>query len=206
MAYRGVTPSDDAGARLEQAHIQPSQSVLESLARVLRLDDDQRAYLYELAAKRHHVGRRYGRLHAIAYHPGGRRAEGRQGGHGTFRPDLLDDAGHGVHRDDERDHRGVGQVSVARVSTAATSKPRSAVAQLLQHTTPHRSAPLPGDDIGPVLLQPPRRLLPRQTRGEALGGARGRHAFIVWPMFPDRIRRPPDRATGAEADRFRRQN
>ncbi|MFF7345933.1 MULTISPECIES: hypothetical protein [Streptomyces] len=30
--------------------------MLESLARVLRLDDDQRAYLYELAAKRHHVG------------------------------------------------------------------------------------------------------------------------------------------------------
>ncbi|MER6080723.1 transcriptional regulator [Streptomyces sp. NPDC001833] len=38
-------------ARLEQGRIQPSPSVLESLSRVLRLDDDQRAYLYELAAK-----------------------------------------------------------------------------------------------------------------------------------------------------------
>ncbi|MEU6415992.1 helix-turn-helix transcriptional regulator [Streptomyces spiralis] len=43
--------STDYYARLEQGRIQPSPSVLESLARVLRLDDDQRAYLYELADK-----------------------------------------------------------------------------------------------------------------------------------------------------------
>ncbi|MDT0321921.1 helix-turn-helix transcriptional regulator [Streptomyces millisiae] len=42
--------STDYYARLEQGRIQPSPSVLESLARVLHLDDDQRAYLYELAA------------------------------------------------------------------------------------------------------------------------------------------------------------
>lgn len=41
--------STDYYARLEQGRIQPSPSVLESLARVLRLDDDQRAYLCELA-------------------------------------------------------------------------------------------------------------------------------------------------------------
>ncbi|MFJ3804352.1 helix-turn-helix domain-containing protein [Streptomyces sp. NPDC090088] len=38
-------------ARLEQGRIQPSQSVLDILARVLRLDDDQRTYLYKLAAE-----------------------------------------------------------------------------------------------------------------------------------------------------------
>ncbi|AZP15013.1 XRE family transcriptional regulator [Streptomyces aquilus] len=43
--------STDYYARLEQGRIQPSPSVLESLARVLHLDDDQRVYLYELAAK-----------------------------------------------------------------------------------------------------------------------------------------------------------
>lgn len=43
--------STDYYVRLEQGRIQPSPSVLESLSRVLRLDDDQRAYLYELAAK-----------------------------------------------------------------------------------------------------------------------------------------------------------
>ncbi|MER6976425.1 helix-turn-helix transcriptional regulator [Streptomyces carpinensis] len=41
--------STDYYARLEQGRIQPSPSVLESLARVLRLDDDQRAYLCELS-------------------------------------------------------------------------------------------------------------------------------------------------------------
>lgn len=43
--------STDYYVRLEQGRIQPSPSVLESLAQVLRLDEDQRAYLYELAAK-----------------------------------------------------------------------------------------------------------------------------------------------------------
>ncbi len=42
--------STDYYSRLEQGRIQASPSVLESLARVLRLDDDQRAYMYELAA------------------------------------------------------------------------------------------------------------------------------------------------------------
>src|SRR5438046_5928834 len=41
--------STDYYTRLEQGRIQPSAPVLASLARVLRLDDDQRAYLYELA-------------------------------------------------------------------------------------------------------------------------------------------------------------
>src|SRR5438132_6169434 len=41
--------SIDYYTRLEQARIQPSAPVLASLARVLRLDDDQRAYMYELA-------------------------------------------------------------------------------------------------------------------------------------------------------------
>ncbi|MET7280111.1 helix-turn-helix transcriptional regulator [Kribbella sp. NPDC005582] len=43
--------STDYYSRLEQGRIQASPPVLESLARVLRLDDDQRAYMYELAAK-----------------------------------------------------------------------------------------------------------------------------------------------------------
>jgi len=43
--------STDYYTRLEQGRIQASPSVLASLAQVLRLDDDQRAYLYELAAK-----------------------------------------------------------------------------------------------------------------------------------------------------------
>ena len=43
--------STDYYSRLEQGRLQASPSVLESLARVLRLDDDQRAYMYELAAK-----------------------------------------------------------------------------------------------------------------------------------------------------------
>ncbi|MER6976437.1 helix-turn-helix transcriptional regulator [Streptomyces carpinensis] len=43
--------STDYYVRLEQGRIQPSPSVLDSLVRVLRLDEDQRAYLYELAAK-----------------------------------------------------------------------------------------------------------------------------------------------------------
>jgi transcriptional regulator with XRE-family HTH domain len=41
--------STDYYTRLEQGRIRPSISVLASLARVLRLDDDQRTYLYELA-------------------------------------------------------------------------------------------------------------------------------------------------------------
>src|SRR5207244_5828945 len=40
--------SIDYYTRLEQGRIQPSAPVLASLARVLRLDDDQRAYMYEL--------------------------------------------------------------------------------------------------------------------------------------------------------------
>jgi transcriptional regulator with XRE-family HTH domain len=41
--------STDYYTRLEQGRIRPSAPVLASLARVLRLDDDQRTYLYELA-------------------------------------------------------------------------------------------------------------------------------------------------------------
>jgi transcriptional regulator with XRE-family HTH domain len=41
--------STDYYTRLEQGRIHPSAPVLASLARVLRLDDDQRTYLYELA-------------------------------------------------------------------------------------------------------------------------------------------------------------
>src|SRR5881397_3685032 len=41
--------STDYYTRLEQGRIQPSAPVLASLARVLRLDDDQRTYLYEVA-------------------------------------------------------------------------------------------------------------------------------------------------------------
>ncbi|MFF8910284.1 helix-turn-helix transcriptional regulator [Streptomyces olivaceoviridis] len=44
----------DYYARLEQGRIQPSPSVLESLVRVLRLDDDQRDHPYELVAKHEH--------------------------------------------------------------------------------------------------------------------------------------------------------
>lgn len=43
--------STDYYSRLEQGRTEASPSVLASLARVLRLDDDQRAYLYELAGK-----------------------------------------------------------------------------------------------------------------------------------------------------------
>lgn len=38
-------------SRIEQGRIEASPSVLASVARVLRLDDDQRAYMYELAGK-----------------------------------------------------------------------------------------------------------------------------------------------------------
>jgi DNA-binding XRE family transcriptional regulator len=41
--------STDYYTRLEQGRIHPSAPVLGSLAQVLRLDDDQRTYLYELA-------------------------------------------------------------------------------------------------------------------------------------------------------------
>jgi transcriptional regulator with XRE-family HTH domain len=41
--------STDYYTRLEQGRIGPSAPVLASLARVLRLDDDQRTYMYELA-------------------------------------------------------------------------------------------------------------------------------------------------------------
>jgi transcriptional regulator with XRE-family HTH domain len=43
--------STDYYTRLEQGRLPASASVLATLARVLRLDDDQRAYLYELAGK-----------------------------------------------------------------------------------------------------------------------------------------------------------
>src|SRR3954467_7313615 len=43
--------SSDYYTRLEQGRISPSTSVLASLARVLRLDDDQRTYVFELAGK-----------------------------------------------------------------------------------------------------------------------------------------------------------
>ena len=43
--------STDYYSRLEQGRIQASPSVVESLARVLGLDDDQRTYLYGLAAR-----------------------------------------------------------------------------------------------------------------------------------------------------------
>src|SRR5205823_6470131 len=41
--------STDYYTRLEQGRISPSAPVLESLARVLQLTDDQRTYMYELA-------------------------------------------------------------------------------------------------------------------------------------------------------------
>ena len=41
--------STDYYTRLEQGRISPSAPVLASLARILRLDDDQRTYMYELA-------------------------------------------------------------------------------------------------------------------------------------------------------------
>src|SRR5256885_10992936 len=41
--------STDYYTRLEQGRIHPSAPVLASLARVLRLDDDQRTYMNELA-------------------------------------------------------------------------------------------------------------------------------------------------------------
>src|SRR3982751_6665749 len=41
--------STDYYTRLEQGRLQPSAPVLASLARVLRLDDDQRVYMNELA-------------------------------------------------------------------------------------------------------------------------------------------------------------
>src|SRR5438105_15276614 len=41
--------STDYYTRLEQGRISPSAPVLASLTRVLRLDDDQRTYMYELA-------------------------------------------------------------------------------------------------------------------------------------------------------------
>src|SRR6266511_2715615 len=43
--------STDYYTRLEQGRISPSAPVLASLARVLRLDDDQCTYLYELAGR-----------------------------------------------------------------------------------------------------------------------------------------------------------
>src|SRR6266446_10343943 len=43
--------STDYYTRLEQGRITASATVLASLARVLRLDDDQRTYLYSLAGK-----------------------------------------------------------------------------------------------------------------------------------------------------------
>jgi transcriptional regulator with XRE-family HTH domain len=46
--------STDYYTRLEQGRIQPSPSVLNSLCQVLRLDDDQRAYLNELAGRHIH--------------------------------------------------------------------------------------------------------------------------------------------------------
>ncbi|KOT95009.1 XRE family transcriptional regulator [Streptomyces sp. NRRL F-5755] len=53
--------STDYYTRLEQGRMQASASVLEVLARVLHLDDDQRAYLYELAGKDHARPRRRAR-------------------------------------------------------------------------------------------------------------------------------------------------
>ncbi|WP_406020658.1 helix-turn-helix transcriptional regulator [Nocardioides sp. NBC_00850] len=43
--------STDYYTRLEQGRIQASPSVVESLARVLQLDEDQRAYFYDLASR-----------------------------------------------------------------------------------------------------------------------------------------------------------
>ena len=43
--------STDYYSRLEQGRIQASASVVESVARVLQLDEDQRAYFYELASR-----------------------------------------------------------------------------------------------------------------------------------------------------------
>src|SRR6059058_937455 len=43
--------STDYYTRLEQGRINASATVLASLARVLRLDDDQRTYMYDLAGK-----------------------------------------------------------------------------------------------------------------------------------------------------------
>ncbi|MGW5782203.1 helix-turn-helix domain-containing protein [Streptomyces sp. NPDC003863] len=43
--------STDYYTRLEQGRIQASAPVLDTLARVLRLDDDQRAYLFEVAGR-----------------------------------------------------------------------------------------------------------------------------------------------------------
>src|SRR5437867_725111 len=43
--------STDYYTRLEQGRIKASASVLDALARTLKLDDDQRTYMYELAGK-----------------------------------------------------------------------------------------------------------------------------------------------------------
>src|SRR5947208_8309815 len=49
--------STDYYTRLEQGRIGPSAPVLASLARVLRLDDDQRTYMYELRSEERRVGK-----------------------------------------------------------------------------------------------------------------------------------------------------
>jgi len=61
--------STDYYTRLEQGRIQASPSVLASLSEVLRLDEDQRAYLHELASRHRQLGRdsprpRHGALQA----------------------------------------------------------------------------------------------------------------------------------------------
>ncbi|OKJ75998.1 XRE family transcriptional regulator [Streptomyces sp. TSRI0107] len=53
--------STDYYTRLEQGRMQASAPVLDTLARVLHLDDDQRAYLFQLAGKTAHRTRRRGR-------------------------------------------------------------------------------------------------------------------------------------------------
>jgi transcriptional regulator with XRE-family HTH domain len=53
--------STDYYTRLEQGRMQASAPVLDTLARVLHLDDDQRAYLFQLAGKTANRTRRRGR-------------------------------------------------------------------------------------------------------------------------------------------------
>lgn len=53
--------STDYYTRLEQGRIQASAPVLEALARVLHLDDDERGYLFQLAGKTRPRTRRRGR-------------------------------------------------------------------------------------------------------------------------------------------------
>ncbi|MGC0372932.1 NADH:ubiquinone oxidoreductase subunit E [Streptomyces sp. SAI-229] len=156
----------------------------------------------------HHLGGREGAFLAVPYDSGGGGAHGGQGHHRLFGPYLLYDADRGVHRDDEQDHGGIGEITGGdRQGGGHQQHQDQRISQLLQHPPPHGGARLLRDRVGPMTRQPARGLGRRQTRrgrsGRCRTGCAG--ARVGTPGAP-LLAHAPDGVLDARAPRTARRS